>query len=181
EEDLPNRLSKYDGDHVTLRRIALTREHVNGLPSFPATDKRKDPRYKWFVTKLWKSLLGTRCDGPKRSSQLRRQSDLGVDRARGVEALRDGQPGGAGIAEDGAPGMGHMSDELQFHPLADMENRKAIGERSGNPPSRRERIPRRDPRDQYRVRQSIRTYEQGCKSARPGRTAAQHAAHQDRG
>jgi hypothetical protein len=22
---------------------------VNGLPSFPATDKRKDPRYKWFV------------------------------------------------------------------------------------------------------------------------------------
>jgi hypothetical protein len=47
--DLPNRFSKYDGDHVTLRRIALTREHVNGLLSFPATDKRKDPRYKWFV------------------------------------------------------------------------------------------------------------------------------------
>ena len=49
EEDLPNRFSKYDGDHVTLRRIALTREHVNGLLSFPARDKRKDPRYKWFV------------------------------------------------------------------------------------------------------------------------------------
>jgi hypothetical protein len=49
EEDLPNRFSKYDGDHVTLRRIALTREHVNGLLSFSATDKRKDPRYKWFV------------------------------------------------------------------------------------------------------------------------------------
>jgi hypothetical protein len=49
EEDLPNRFSKYDGDHVTLKRIALTRVHVNGLLSFPARDKKKDPRYKWFV------------------------------------------------------------------------------------------------------------------------------------
>jgi hypothetical protein len=56
EEDLPTRLADYDGDHVTLRRIALTREQVNGLPSFPATDKRKDPRYKWFV-----SNYGGRC------------------------------------------------------------------------------------------------------------------------
>jgi hypothetical protein len=48
EEDLPNRLSEYGGDHVTLKRIALTRQHVRGLPSFPATDKRKDPRYRWF-------------------------------------------------------------------------------------------------------------------------------------
>jgi hypothetical protein len=56
EEDLPNRLSNYGGDHITLRRIALTREHVSGLPSFPATDKRKDPRYKWF-----RSNYGVRC------------------------------------------------------------------------------------------------------------------------
>jgi hypothetical protein len=48
EVDLPNRLSGYGGDHVTMTRIALTREHVRGLPSFPATDKRKDPRYSWF-------------------------------------------------------------------------------------------------------------------------------------
>jgi hypothetical protein len=48
EEDLPNRLAKYGGHHVTLKRIALTRKHVRGLPSFPATDKRKDPRYRWF-------------------------------------------------------------------------------------------------------------------------------------
>jgi hypothetical protein len=47
--DLPNRFSRYDGDHVTLRRIALTRAQLTRLPSFPATDKRKDPRYKWFV------------------------------------------------------------------------------------------------------------------------------------
>ena len=57
EEDLPNRFSKYDGDHVMLKRIALTREHVNGLLSFPARDKKKDPRYKWFV-QLRETLLG---------------------------------------------------------------------------------------------------------------------------
>jgi hypothetical protein len=49
EEDLPNRFAKYGGSPITLKRIALTREQVAGLPSFPATDKRKDPRYKWFV------------------------------------------------------------------------------------------------------------------------------------
>jgi hypothetical protein len=49
QEDLPNRLSEYGGDHITLKRIALTREHVRGLPSFPASDKEKDPRYEWFV------------------------------------------------------------------------------------------------------------------------------------
>lgn len=49
EADLPKRFAKYDGDHVTLKRIALTREQLSGLQSFPATDKRKDPRYKWFV------------------------------------------------------------------------------------------------------------------------------------
>jgi len=54
EEDLPARLSKYDGDHVELRRIALTGEHVLGLPSFPAAEKRKDPRYRWFCGRYGK-------------------------------------------------------------------------------------------------------------------------------
>jgi hypothetical protein len=49
QEDLPSRLADYDGHHVDVRRIALTRAQVVGLPSFPATDKRKDPRYGWFV------------------------------------------------------------------------------------------------------------------------------------
>jgi hypothetical protein len=49
-EDLPTRLAKYGGDHVTLKRIALTNPQAIGLPSFPAADKRKDPRYRWFVT-----------------------------------------------------------------------------------------------------------------------------------
>ena len=56
EADLPARLAKYDGDHVTPKRIALTEDQVNGLPSFPATDKKKDPRYKWFVANY-----GSRC------------------------------------------------------------------------------------------------------------------------
>jgi hypothetical protein len=57
EEDLPTRLFEYGADeNVKLQRIALTRKQVSGLPSFPATDKRKDPRYKWFVAKY-----GDRC------------------------------------------------------------------------------------------------------------------------
>jgi hypothetical protein len=56
EKDLPKRLSDYDGDHVELQRIALLREQVSGLLSFPATDKRKDPRYEWF-----RSNYGDRC------------------------------------------------------------------------------------------------------------------------
>jgi hypothetical protein len=49
EADLPSRFAKYGGSHVDVRRIALTDKQVSGLPSFPATDKRKDPRYAWFV------------------------------------------------------------------------------------------------------------------------------------
>jgi hypothetical protein len=49
ERDLPERLSRYGGDHVTLIRIALTGEQLSDLPSFPAADKHKDRRYKWFV------------------------------------------------------------------------------------------------------------------------------------
>jgi hypothetical protein len=49
EVDLPNRLKKYDGDHVGLIRIALTHFDLLDLPSFPASDKAKDKRYKWFV------------------------------------------------------------------------------------------------------------------------------------
>jgi len=56
QKDLPTRLSDYGGDYVTLKRIALTPKHVSALPSFPATDKRKDPRYKWF-----RANYGDRC------------------------------------------------------------------------------------------------------------------------
>jgi hypothetical protein len=49
EVDLPGRLRKYDGHHVVLRRISLTQDQLAGLPSFPASDKSKDKRFKWFV------------------------------------------------------------------------------------------------------------------------------------
>jgi hypothetical protein len=56
EEDLPARFEEYDGDHISLRRIALTVGQLDGLQSFPADDKTKDPRYKWFT-----SSYGRRC------------------------------------------------------------------------------------------------------------------------
>ena len=49
ERDLPERLERYDGRHVVLKRIALTRDQLPGLPSFSASDKEDDPRYDWFV------------------------------------------------------------------------------------------------------------------------------------
>jgi hypothetical protein len=49
ERDLPARFEKYEGDHITIKRIALTLKQVTKLQSFPAIDKKKDPRYKWFV------------------------------------------------------------------------------------------------------------------------------------
>jgi hypothetical protein len=56
EHDLPNRFAKYGGDHVILKRVALRREHTQDLPSFPASDKKKDPRYRWFIRHF-----GNRC------------------------------------------------------------------------------------------------------------------------
>jgi hypothetical protein len=56
EVDLPSRFSKYGGDHVTIKRIALIPSQLEGLLSFPASDKRKDPRYRWFVNNY-----GDRC------------------------------------------------------------------------------------------------------------------------
>jgi hypothetical protein len=56
EHDIPRRLAEYGGDHVELKRIALTREHLNALPSFAAADKKKDPRYSWFIRNF-----GDRC------------------------------------------------------------------------------------------------------------------------
>jgi hypothetical protein len=49
ERDLPARMEKYGGDHVQVRRIAVTRKQTRGVPSFPASDKESDPRYEWYV------------------------------------------------------------------------------------------------------------------------------------
>jgi hypothetical protein len=56
EQDLPDRLKRYGGYTVTIERIALLSGDLPSLPSFPASDKRKDPRYRWFVERY-----GARC------------------------------------------------------------------------------------------------------------------------
>jgi hypothetical protein len=48
ESDIPSRLKEYGGDHVVLKRIALTAEQTGSLRSFSADTKKGDPRYKWF-------------------------------------------------------------------------------------------------------------------------------------
>jgi hypothetical protein len=51
ERDLPDRLEKYGGDHVLLKRIALERSDLDDVSTFPASDKESDPRYGWFVSR----------------------------------------------------------------------------------------------------------------------------------
>lgn len=46
--DIPKRLDRYEGI-ATFQRIALLPADTVGLPSFPASDKKKDSRYPWFV------------------------------------------------------------------------------------------------------------------------------------
>lgn len=51
ERDIPERLDRYGGQ-ADVRRIAIAREDTTAeanVPSFPASDKTKDPRHRWFV------------------------------------------------------------------------------------------------------------------------------------
>jgi hypothetical protein len=51
ERDIPERLDRYGGDHITIKRIALTREDCDLLgrkPAFNVKEKKKDPRAPWF-------------------------------------------------------------------------------------------------------------------------------------
>ena len=56
EQDLPKRLEKYGGHHVLVRRVALVKPDLGTLSTFPASDKKSDSRYKWFVQNF-----GDRC------------------------------------------------------------------------------------------------------------------------
>jgi hypothetical protein len=49
EQDLPSRVKEYGGDHVTIKRIAITRKQTSNLPAFPAASKKRDPRHAWFT------------------------------------------------------------------------------------------------------------------------------------
>jgi hypothetical protein len=57
EVDLPKRIEEYGGHHIALLRVALLADQVERLPSFPASDKAKDPRYKWWTSQGF----GNRC------------------------------------------------------------------------------------------------------------------------
>jgi hypothetical protein len=54
--DLPKRLEEYGAEDYTIQRVALTALDVMDLPSFPASDKARDPRYDWFI-----ATHGNRC------------------------------------------------------------------------------------------------------------------------
>jgi len=54
--DLPQRLARYGAGDVAIRRIAVIPEQTRGLESFPATAKKKDTRFAWFV-----QTYGRRC------------------------------------------------------------------------------------------------------------------------
>lgn len=59
ERDIPERLARYGGDHISIRRIALLHEDCMTLgerPAFNVADKRKDPRAPWF-----RKTFGQRC------------------------------------------------------------------------------------------------------------------------
>jgi len=47
EVDLPERLARYEGE-IEVRRIALTRGDLGGLPSFDLESKKGDPRFRWY-------------------------------------------------------------------------------------------------------------------------------------
>jgi hypothetical protein len=55
EIDLPTRIERYGGE-IKFERIALTADDLGALPSFPAADKKKDPRYGWYAKRY-----GQRC------------------------------------------------------------------------------------------------------------------------
>lgn len=51
EQDIPKRLEKYGGNHITPKRIALLRRDCDLLgrrPAFNVSTKKKDPRAPWF-------------------------------------------------------------------------------------------------------------------------------------
>jgi hypothetical protein len=48
-EDIPKRIEQYGGDHIKVKRVALLHGQLRSLPWFHASDKKKDPRYKWFI------------------------------------------------------------------------------------------------------------------------------------
>jgi hypothetical protein len=49
EKDLPQRLERYGGSHIEITRLAIMEADVPYLSTFHVSEKKKDPRYSWFV------------------------------------------------------------------------------------------------------------------------------------
>jgi hypothetical protein len=90
EVDLPRRLTEYGAD-IEFRRIALTRDDLEGLPSFAPETKRKDPRYHWFMKQIKTPCYELDAMPPPQlrsrvESEIRGLIDLGVwDHGRMIE------------------------------------------------------------------------------------------------
>ncbi len=95
ERDLPKRLSRYGGDHITLKRIALTKDQLVGLPSFAAADKEDDKRFAWFVQNFghragnWTHWTPTICAACRTGNQ---NADR-ADRMKRCERVNGGRAG----------------------------------------------------------------------------------------
>lgn len=85
ERDIPERLARYGGDHITIKRIALLRADCDRLgrrPAFNVSEKKKDPRTPWF-----RQHYGERCweldamDPYALRSRVEDQINLHIDRA----------------------------------------------------------------------------------------------------
>jgi hypothetical protein len=91
-EDLPRRLAKYGAEDPVLERIAITAEDANsGLPHFDAEEKRKDPRYSWYVKhyghRCWElDALDPNCLRDRVEQAIRAEIDFEAwDRCKTVE------------------------------------------------------------------------------------------------
>jgi hypothetical protein len=94
EVDIPNRLDRYGGD-VNLIRIAIVEKDTTRqarVPSFPAGDKTRDPRHRWYVEKYgpkcWElDALNPNVLRERLESAIRDQLDLDAwDHAIEIEA-----------------------------------------------------------------------------------------------
>ena len=81
EVDLPGRLRDYGGV-VDLRRLAISATDMatDAIPSFPASDKRKDRRYAWYVRRVGASARCGELDAlDPRTLRERVQAAIGVE------------------------------------------------------------------------------------------------------
>ena len=58
EEDLPARFAKYDGDHIKLRRIALTVEQLDGTAVVPCSRQAQGPALQLVRRQPWAIAVG---------------------------------------------------------------------------------------------------------------------------